>query len=336
MMTNPRGATLMEMMISLAITSVVMVALLGTTSTHFNFANRGTARAQLSVDMMFLSDYFSKEIPSAGGELLPVWSGIMSENNCGARANFPNCNGTDRMTIVNPVGTAACSVRGSAPGTILIDNGGGTCCLDTMNLIGTHILLVRIASVGDRYVTGVDRVNCSITVVNGPLVFNDTVTDTVTEPYDWTGAILFPVDIRTFYLDQTTNELVRFTYTNNSNGRDEGVASPLADRVLDFQVAFGYDFDPVDGVIRDTGDATDEWLNNAPGAVEQLGQGQFRYVSRSQLRMVALGMVLGQPDETPNSSGGFRLLDGPPLTPGKWLIESQVSNFMIRSTRAYQ
>lgn len=320
-------------MISVAITTAVLAGLLTVTTLHVGTAGRTTNRAALSVDIMVLSDYFAKEIPSAGGELLPVWSGVAIENNCSARAGFPTCDNSDRLSVIRVAGNRACNVRAApAVGTLDIVSSGGVCCLQGMSLLNSHIAVIKVASVGQRYVTAVDIPNCRLTVTRGPVAFNDSVA----EPFNWTDAMIVPVEVKTFYLDRTTNELNRYTYRNGGAGVDDGVLSPMVDRVIDFQIGLGFDFSPADGTVSDTGTTTDEFLFNAPGATERLGTGYFLNASLSQLRMVALGLIIGQPSMDGNSAGGFRVLDGPNVANGQWLLERQVSKFMIRSTRSYE
>lgn len=331
---NQAGATLMELLISMTISSIVMVALVGVTSMHISQVNRSNARSGLAIDVMLLSDYFAKEIPSAGGELLPIWSALIVENNCDSRDHFPNCARSDRLSVINTMGSQACSIRASSNpmGRLFIDNVASPCCLDTMDLIGTQVVLTNAANVGQRYITAVDKVACTVDVVRGPVAFNDTAA----EPLDWTGALMIPVQIKTYFLDRQTNELNRFTYRAGGTSKDDGQLSPVADRVMDFQVALGFDFNPVDGIIRDTGNDLDEFLYNDPTGGEKLGVGALKDASMRQLRMVAVGLMLAMPSQTPNSFGGQTLLDGGPLAPGNWTIERQTSTYMLRSTRSYQ
>lgn len=330
---NARGATLIELMISVTISTVVVMTLVGVTSLQLDYSSQATARGRLSVDIMELTNYFAREIPSAGGELLPVWSGVIAENNCAARATFPACQGSDRLTIVKTSATSACSIRSvGAGGLITIETGGGPCCLATLGLLRSHVILSKVNLIGHRYVASVDLNACTATLAPGPTAFNDNVA----EPYDWSTGLMVPVQLRTFYLDKAISELNRFTYQNGGTNMNSGVTSALADRILDFQIALGFDFDPADGIVRNTSNHLDEYLYNSTTATERLGAGVFLNVSRSQLRMVALGLAMGQQSGQPNSQGGSNLLDGPLLAPGKWLVENQVSTFTIRSTRTYQ
>lgn len=333
MRINQKGTTLIELMISVGITSAVLAGLLTVVSLHMNTAGRSTNRAGLSVDMMMLSNYFAREIPSAGGELLPVWTSVGVENNCAARTVFPNCGGSDRLTVVRAVGNRTCSIRAlPSAGVIESDISGGVCCFQGMNLLNSHVSLVKVTIVGQRYVTAVNLGTCRITVANGPASFNDSAV----EPFNWVEGTVVPVDVKTFYLDRTTNELNRYTYRNGGANVNDGTLSPMVDQVLDFQLGLGFDFSPADGQVSDTTNATDEFMYNAPGVNERLGVGFFLNASSSQLRMVALGLIIGTPSMEGNSGGGFRILDGPELEARGWLLERQVSKFMIRSTRIYE
>ncbi|MGE3684156.1 MAG: PilW family protein [Bdellovibrionales bacterium] len=336
-MRTQSGATLIELLISQGIAMVVVTALLAVSAIHVNLASVSSSRAQLSVDAMALNDYFSRQLPSAGGEALPIWSAILVEdNNCPARGSLPACNNSDRVTTISAARIDGCSVESSAPGLIRFDQTSG-CCLDTIRLNLSHVVLVKVGSVGQRYVTSVNREFCSVSVVNGPAAFNDNVV----EPYDWSRAILVPVTIRSYYLDRDTGELIRYTYRSGGPDQNTGILSPLTDRILDFQVALGFDFDPADGAVRDTRDFTDEFLYNAidstnGGSLESFGQGQFLNTALNSLRMVQLGLIVGLPTANPEASAPMQILDGPLIAQPTWLLESQLSNFMIRSTRNYE
>lgn len=328
-----RGITLIEILISLAISSIVVVSLLGLVAMHVGMLNKNTARGQLGVDTMYMMDYFSRVIPSAGGEILPVWSAIYVENNCSARGPFPDCGGSDRISVTNISGTRTCAITSSNVGRIYIDKSSGTCCLKQLSVNKAQVLLIRVTSVGERFVSLADDspTGCYIDVSDGPTTPNDNVANT----FDWSGGVLVPVTISTYYLDRTSRELNRFTFTNGGTSFD-GHNSPMADRVMDFQVALGFDFNPLDGAITDAGDNNDEYLYNWPSGTETLGTGFMTNATWSMLRMVAVGIMLGAPSTSPTSSSPMRLLDGPLVTQPTWLLESKISRYMVRSTRVFQ
>jgi len=88
----------------------------------------------------------------------------------------------------------------------------------------------------------------------------------------------------------------------------------LFEGVLDLQVALGYDFDPFDGVLRETGDGRDdEWVNATtvdshrvdaiPGGLPAIDVGP------ELIRMIDVGVVIALPRAERRTS--VRVFDGP-------------------------
>jgi hypothetical protein len=251
---------------------------------------------------------------------------------CVARGPLPACqNNSDRMTAIQITSNQACSVISNSGWVLQMDNSSGTCCLNSLSVLQSQVMLVRVASTGQRWVSSVDLNTCRATVEYGPGAFNDSVA----EPYDWSGAMLVPIKLKSFYLDTATNELVRYTFANGGGNHDAGSDSRLADRILDFQIALGFDFNPADGVVTDTANDTDEYLYNWQGGLETFGVGTFRNAAWNNMRMVELGLIIGLPSSNPNASGPTSVLDGPVINQPTWVLERQTSRFMLRSTRTY-
>lgn len=327
------GLTLIEMMISMAISSFIIMALLTITTTHLGIANASSAKVNLNSDLIFLGEFFSREIPNAGGEALPLWSAIAVENNCSLRGTLPNCAGSDRLTVVSPENYVGCKILSRTGSVLKIENTpGNPCCLDTIDVLNSHVMLTKGDEFGQKYINKIDKAACTVTMIDGPIAFHDSAPSA----YDWAGAILSVINIRTYYLDQNAKELNRRQYVNHGTSDSDIVDSALADRILDFQIAEGYDLDPADGVINDTNDNKDEWLYNDPGSSEAFGSGVFASVSPSSLRMIAVGFAMGSPSTNPIYSHQTQILDGKLIQDPTMMIDSVTPKLLLRSLRDFQ
>jgi prepilin-type N-terminal cleavage/methylation domain-containing protein len=328
---NTRGFTLTELLIALAIGSLIMLTSLSTTFTTIQAAKNLNTVADISTDLLLLTNYFSQQIPSAGGQGVPIGAAVFSENNCAPRAPFPNCNSSDRLTLVQGTAAPLCSIVENASSYGIYNastDGTGACCLASVNLVNTQVMLVQGTFYGQRLVTNQDPSACQVTVQTGPGSLNDNVSDLPATAHDWSGASIIPVQLDTYYMDPTLNQLIDATYQGLTVNQQI-----LADRVYDFQISLGYDFNPEDGIITDTGSITDEWLHNFPG--ESMGVGVFLNASPTSLRMVGIGFVFGAPAATLEPSTAS-VLDGPPRTMPHQTLRSELAKIALRSIYFFQ
>jgi prepilin-type N-terminal cleavage/methylation domain-containing protein len=359
------GFTLVEMLISVGIASVLMVAVLAVTLTGIQSSTQSRAGSLLSNDVVLLTDFFSREFPNTGGNVIPVDGSIFVENNCSARATFPGCQGSDRVSLFQAIGDLNCPILATAgwspsAGVIQLDTTGG-CCLPGVSLTNYHAMFVKKTFFQHMYITATDPAACQVTYTAGPVLpgFDN--------PYagnDWSSGAIVPMQVKTYFLDTTTTPpyvLNRLTYTNGGASSTTSTTEALIDRLFDFQVALGYDFNPADGNVSDTGDNNDEWLYNALPTESFLAL-PFTAASPSQLRMVGIGFIAGSPvtnkirgqwaavldgklwktsgiatSDIPSAVTAFRVGSTYNASiPNGWTVQGVVLNTMLRNTGNYQ
>ena len=301
-----RGFTLSEVLIAAGISAFLMLGAVQMMTMQTQVRLASTSQVLVDGDLLLLEDFFSRQVAGAGGNGLTPWAAIWVENNCSARAVFPTCDGSDRLTTINPLATSNCPITGSTvngTGTDLTIDSTTGCCLNNLNLGNRHVELMNGNQFAQRYVMNFDLSTCTMHVEPGPTVLHVSAVAT----FDWTGAILIPVVVTTYYRDPTLNELHSYTYSTRTTGPD----LILADQVYDFQVALGFDFNPTDGAITDAGNSLDEWLYNDPNAAEEMGKGIFASNPTSTLKMLNIGLISGYTGKAVNSGLATRALDGP-------------------------
>ena len=330
------GLSLLELLISISIGSILLVSVLSVSLNGIRLATKSGFEQDILVDGMLLVDYFSREIPSAGGYGIPANGAILVENNCAARGpTLPNCTGSDRVTTIRPREHSNCRVTAKDGSWWKLENSAG-CCMAGLDLMERQVVLLKGASYGQRHVRLADEENCRIQIQPGPLAMNDNVVDSGSAPYDWTGSSLLRVEMNTYYLNSQNRELMKLAYRDKNPSPNHAVQLTLADRVFDFQVSLGYDFDPADGVVEDEGNSTDEYLFNSRSSVERFGVGHFRDATAASLRMVGMSVVLGSPVAEPQQVGVARILDGPERREPRWRLVPSEAKFALRTLYLFQ
>lgn len=369
------GMTIVEMIIAMAISSILVVATLSTTMGSMQSAQRSSQRLSAAGDLLLMSNFLSREAPNAGGFGIPVSGAIWVENSdkdntCPGRPpgqafSEPCLDNTDRLTTVKALSSKVCTVSDNSkfgkltfaknPAAVAPDV---VCCLSHLvnpnnaqtwaqRLVSSQVLLVKGDLYGERLVTAADENACTLTLADpgvGDISINDNVVDDPSAPYaaTWNGADVIPVEVSTFYLEQPQSQasgyqLVKYVYPN---GNPKPTKQVLADRVFDFQVALCFDYDPADGYCRDTGDNADEFVYNYPGEkFYYSGPGRklpFQNISTETLRMLAIGIVVGAPSGNSTQAQQAQILDGPARNIPHWNLESGVVKTGLRSTYTYQ
>ena len=323
------GLTLAELLIALAISSTVVLFTLSLTTDALLQSKRSDYSSELSYDFDLFTDYFSREIPNAGGQDIPAKAAYFTENDCVARDSFPDCNHSDRITLATSNQPATCSIvsYNASAKTATLLSVAGICCLTGNSLANRQVLFSNGTSFAQHWVQSSNEATCEINFVDGPMSPNDHFDAT----FIWNGALVLPVDIVTFYVDPTTDFFYKKTYDGTT--ALSGTASLVADRVVDFQVALGFDFKPNDGVLLDNADNQDEWLNNSPG--ESMSDTNFSAATVDTLKMVELSWILGSPSAT-SKPATATILDGPARTRNAWLFRTGAVKLAIKSTYLFQ
>jgi len=325
-----------EILIALAINSIVILAVMSIVSGAMVTGKTTENRQELATDFGLLQNYFAREIPNAGGMSLPAESAFWVEDNCSTtRATsttpLPVCDGSDRLTIVSsdvgPVCTISTWNTVTKQATFSFDPMDlTTCCLNSTPIAKSQVMFVNGYDFAQLWVSGVDPTTCTATFSPGPMATHNNTGAL----YNWKNGLIVPIKIDTFYREAELFK--RFTYKNGGLSSD-GDAQTLADRMLDFQVALGYDFNPAEGVIFDDGSSGDEWLYNAAGDVA--GAGVFATLPRNSLRMISVGWIIGTAGAGQTAAKSASVLNGPVRSKAGYVVQAGSAKFGVRSVYVF-
>lgn len=290
------GFTMMEAMVTIAISSIVSLAAAGTMALVLRTTSATRASISVANAMGQNVQFLSKDIENLGGNGLPGQSSLVVENDtCGARDGMPACGGSDRITVFTAVAdTPVCAVReGSRTGALSFQYVQGGCCFPSaapasVDTAVRGIVMLTTPTGGFRpiMIEGVSGATCEFTAtdllpknsyLNDPdLTVHDAVSVTSFAPFIDGEATM--VQMRTYFVDGTNNELrVRNGLT--------GTSALVADHIHDLQIAVGSDQDG-DGTVANNEFA---WRESAQPAADSL-------VPRTNApREVLLSIVQGQP-----------------------------------------
>lgn len=331
-MKRDAGFTLIELMVSAGLASVIVISSLSFLVSSMRTMTSFQARSYLTQDAIMLADYFSAEMQNVGGGPVRPWVAAWVEDNCAQRGPFPACQGSDRATVAYLVNDLdLCQVKSALAGSIDIDDSTG-CCLTGKPFLNKQIVMTLNFAYRQNYVTAVDEANCRLTVAPGPMAGNNSTP----APVGWAGAMVSMVNVRTYFRDPANNQLRVFVDRNNDQNIAADEVRIAAGDIYDFQAALGYDFSPEDGVAMDGKSDTDEWLYNASGVVEQLGQGSLAGATPAALRMMSIGVLIGARDVEIPTGQVSRVLNGPGRTSDGMRLEAVVSKAMLRNTFLFQ
>jgi prepilin-type N-terminal cleavage/methylation domain-containing protein len=337
LIASQRGVSLVEILIVVAISSLIVVAAFTTyTGSYAQYRNSET-KSLLSQDTLLLSNYISRVLEEVGGGSTRIWESLWIEDNatCANRAPFGPCNGADRVNLaILSYPAVECPITAYTAPNVYTINAAPTCCF-TAALQGKQVMLTLNGLWSQQYVQIANAATCQITVANGQMSGNDNVAGL--DPVNgFTGGIMSQMDVQTLYVDTVNNQLLSFVDANNNGAIDPGEVSLLADQVYDLQIALGYDFNPTDGTITDTQSNADEWTNNAAGANDALGAGFFLTATADQLRMIEFGLVLGTPLPATGAGNRVQILNGNVLTNPNSFLQGVLTKVAPRNLGVYQ
>ena len=334
MMKTSRGFTLVEVMIAVGISSILAVATMSLIAWGMESQNTTKMHAEMSADLLLMHDYFARVIPNGGGQSLGLWSSFWAENNCAAPDVFPDCNGSDRLSIINATTELSCRVVSWTTvgiNTVFTLDASGGCCLNTVPLNNSQVLMTNNGSFSQRYASLANPAACTVVLEPGPMAGHDFNATPPTA--DWTNALITPVAVSTYYLNSATNEFFVANYRNNGTGATDKEVLAMADQVLDFQISLGFDMNPTDGELLDSQDNTDEWLYNVAG--ESFGAGLFTENTRSTFKAITIGLIMAARGK--GRPAGKLILDGPERKPGpEWIHQSTQTIYHLRNTSTFQ
>lgn len=308
------GLTVVELLIAVAIMTAVMALAYDQVLTLNNLGRRIEAQSAARAEAKLLSDYMGGLIRQVGGVFIHPSIAILVEDDCDHRGDFANCLGSDRMTyaVIDRNFDFCTVLSASAPRRLHFDPSQSACCAETMR--GRQITLVLNQNFSHSYVedsafdegAGI----CWLEISPGQLSPLNAGNEPA-PPWQWTGANMAVMSVATLYLDTDTNELRRFADKNNDAMMDADEVETLSDQVLDLQFLMGFDRPPEDGRIDNLNSDQDEWLGNALGPNESLDRGGLTGVPRSNLRMIAVGIMTFHGRGAGGSTSEVRVFNGP-------------------------
>lgn len=316
-----RGFTLVELMIVVALSSVVLALALSTLTNMTREMRRVESTTAATDEAKRLGDWLSTRLISTGGGLVRPWAAIAVENAWGA-------SGSDRLTFaVAEDLDHQCSVE-SVSGDEVVLQTSGTCCVDA-SIIGTQALLISSATDTDPYrilrqITDVDEAACTAELGGSATPVDADAPD----DSDWEGGVLAVVRAQRIWLDEGTR-ILKVDEDQDLDGTWE--TRIAADRIFDLQLALGYDAPLWDWRLADTASTGDEWLFNAAGdAFASVGQGLAKARS-CDLRMIRIGVLVGAPDPTGMPAAALSLLDGPERQETGWILRDHLGTTGLRN-----
>ncbi|MEW5852165.1 MAG: prepilin-type N-terminal cleavage/methylation domain-containing protein [Myxococcota bacterium] len=302
-----RGFTLIELVIALAASLTILEVsshLIVQMTTDIKAVE---SRASADVDAKLLVDFLVRTVQPVGGGNVRPWYAVWIEDDCAPRAGLPDCQDSDRLTVLtldSSFVAPECGVTAGGVNGPLTTTAG---CL-VAGMVNKHAVLTN--SAGQHRSVVITAINSpgadQATFVTGQAAGLDQL------PGSWAGATLTMVTVATYYWDSATHELKRWVDADADNTADAAEITVLADRVHDLQFAYGFDMiNPADGRVSDTNSGTDEWQFNSTS--DTLSSGLLQVgtdiAARSDLRLVAVGIMVGAP--SPKLESTASLLNGP-------------------------
>ncbi len=318
-----RAFNLLEVAVASAIAGIIAAAAVSS----FAVLNRQLVKLQAetgaSDDAKTLIDFLVTDLQAVGGGSVRPWMALWIEDNNTATATRDGLFGqtirtSDRITYALAISDArTCPVVSITATDVFTTGNSAACCffqlqdtdkagfLEPAGTINFHTVIVKGGA--SQQITLSNLTNpplgptCSMKWKPGPLAgidnvdgdnLIDPIDGTISPAPDFTNGSLSAISIRTIFLNETTHELFAHEDRRGFNGAsvivDADEKKRIASNVFDLQVQLGYDGNPADGRLLDTGTASDEWLynNNADG---NLPPG----VDLNDLRMSAVGVVVG-------------------------------------------
>ncbi len=302
------------------------------------------AESGASDDAKTLIDFLITDLQAVGGGAVRPWMALWVEDGgdptararC-ARFGQNPCGTSDRVTVALVVpDSRSCPITRMTDSEIFTDTNGPECCfvklgendgggfVDRDSGLKMHVVAVRNGASRQVSLSGLTNPGtgttpCSMRWAPGPMAGidnkdGDTLLDAVDTdaagvlPSVFDGGTVTAVAIRTLFLDERSHDLFAFEDKRDFNGVavtvDDDERRRIASNVYDLQLQLGYDGDPADGRLVDRGTVDDEWLYNA------LGDGLPRPVGVNDLRMSAVGVVVGVNVKDPGYASSAQVIGG--------------------------
>ncbi|MDP2340032.1 MAG: prepilin-type N-terminal cleavage/methylation domain-containing protein [Deltaproteobacteria bacterium] len=308
-----RGFTLLEAAVTLAIMAIVTAAAIGVFAALSRVAKQAERDALLLETLRTGLLYLVSEGRQVGGVGVQPWASAIIEDNCSARAGFPDCNGSDRLTLVQAIPTY--------PGCLVIEDlGAGTvrfetvadddpaepaaCCFFEAGF-SRQVALVLPDAMEPALLTSTGA-DCLFRV--SPIVPPGDLARPLGSSASFgagglRNAVAVLADVKTFYVEWTNPSEGTLKMHVELNG-DEALTNErlnILEHVADFQAAIGYDV--VGRPFLESADGVgDSWW---PGLAEESGNAFAGDAALAPERAVFLGVSLIAVTPTPNDARTF-------------------------------
>lgn len=315
-----RGFTLVELMVSLAISGIVFAAASTSVIAVMKTLKRTEKQIQIDIETKILSEYLSSQLRVIGGGALRPWHGIDLEENW-------NGDGSDRLTVLELApDLEECVIQTRTGGGAAIHFDAADCCINS-SWNSRHLLATTEGGEewSSLFSTGVNGSSCHLIFPPG---HNGLGKSKVVTASTFSGGALIPVRVKRYWLDESTHQLKVDISEPNTNGFETQI---LADQVYDLQFALGYDVHPADGSVEDLGSDNDEWLGNAAG--DAMGVNGLQDAQETDLRMLQVGLIVG--GTVGAMSGRAQILNGPERELENGLLRAVGARVYLRNSNLY-
>ncbi len=325
-----RGFTLVELLVTLAISSVIISAAVSGIVALNKQVISLERRAALHTEAKLLTEYFVSDLQAAGGGSFRPWSMIHVDNDF-------NDSGSDRIVLAEvdeDLGECAIVGRsGSGANFTMSHPADGVCCLSVPSTTAWSNRTVMAVNKNGSIVKIMksNNANASSCKINFPPGHGGSVADELAklpgDDTDFVDGAIAVVRIKKVYVDHTTHQLILEEDADSDGTLETHV---IADGVYDLQAALGYDEDS-DRTIRDTNDTADEFLFNHPS--DEMGTGGLTEAKVTDLRMIQIGLIVGV--RMQGSNGSAQTFDGPVRTATDTLLSATQGRAFLRNLSLY-
>ncbi len=262
---------MIELVITMAMMGIVTAAAIGVLTAMQRQARSIGDSALLGEALRSGLLYVVDESRDAGGVGIPAWASVILENNCGPRGGFPDCNGSDRLTLVQGIPSyPGCRVEDDLGGDRVrfetVEDGRRSserCCFNQNNFTrqvamvkGDTVRPVVAVSTGDDCVYTLHPIVPDSALPRRP-------------PGGFRDSVAVLADVKTFYVEWggtgRTGDLKLHMELDGVAGL-EGERLTVLSNVADFQVAIGYSVRDLSPLETASGGG-DAWWPNAEAEV---------------------------------------------------------------------
>lgn len=353
---SPRGFTILELAISMAIAGIV-VAAASTAAVNVTRVLKLEAKKSIAdQDARRLVDFVVGRLQGAGGGPVRPWMSIWHEENCPTRNGLPACGKTDHLTIVDvDLFRGPCTIQSALPGSITFGrpDPDEPCCYDWPEgaVVAAdepnqfHAQSLMLVNGRDKWtmVTIIEETRsetCTMSMSSARPLGSWSATVADANIGQFAGGVAVGAATRTLFLGSISSEtaglgteeagplqLLEWFDVNYNAFVDPEEVRVVFPGVYDFQLALGYDANPEDGRVVETTSGADEWWGNRTevGALT---------MPLSTLRMGTVGVTIGVKAVDPGVRT-VKILNGAALTRSHHVIRAATGRAMLRNIAVF-